>query len=259
MSDARVIRKKKRKSLTRRLHRTIGASAALFVLIIVLSGLALNHSDDFGLSETHVTSSFLSQWYGLGGDGDIRSYPAGDHWLSIAGTQLYFDDRPVASLVDAVGAVSGGEILLAAGGSELILLDRQGRLIEKMAWEHPGPIVSVGRLPDGTPALGTASGTWVADEQFLHWRPAIADGADPAWSVATPAPAEITEAVSGQYRGRGLSLERLLLDLHSGRIFGSFGRLFFDAVAVAIGFLAVSGLIVWFRGRKNGNARRSRD
>lgn len=254
-----MIRKKKRKSLTRRLHRTIGASAALFVLLIVLSGLALNHSDDLELGENHVSSSFLLQWYGLAQDGDIRSYPVADHWLSIAGTQLYFDGTPVANLTNAVGAVASGEILVAAGGSELVLLDRQGSLIEKMAWEHPDPIESVGSLPDGIAVVRTAGETWAADEQFLHWRPATVAGTTPNWSAATPAPVEIRETVSRHYRGHGLSLERVLLDLHSGRIFGAFGRLFFDAVAVAIGFLAVSGLIVWFRGRKNGNSRRSRN
>jgi hypothetical protein len=177
--------------------------------------------------------------------------------LSVAGTQLFFDGRSVASLANVAGAVTNGEILVAAGDADLVLLDGQGNVIEKSPWEHPDPIEAIGIFPNGTVALATAGGVWAADEQFLHWRPISPNGAEPAWSVAVPAPAEIHETVAMQYRGRGLSLERLLLDLHSGRIFGPLGRLFFDVVAVAVGFLAVSGLIVWFRGRRNGNARRS--
>ena len=55
-----------------------------------------------------------------------------------------------------------------------------------------------------------------------------------------------------------MSLERLLLDLHSGRFFGSAGVLVYDVLALAIGFLAISGLILWIRGRRNGTNRLSK-
>jgi len=48
-------------------------------------------------------------------------------------------------------------------------------------------------------------------------------------------------------------MERLLLDFHSGRIFGPVGVLVYDLLALAVGFMAISGLVLWFRGRRNGN------
>jgi uncharacterized iron-regulated membrane protein len=50
-------------------------------------------------------------------------------------------------------------------------------------------------------------------------------------------------------------MERLILDLHSGRIFGPVGILIYDLLAVIVGFLAISGVIFWFRGRRNGKRR----
>ena len=55
-----------------------------------------------------------------------------------------------------------------------------------------------------------------------------------------------------QYRGHGLSLERLLLDFHSGRIFGPAGVVIYDLLALVLGFLAISGLVLFLRGRRNG-------
>ena len=61
------------------------------------------------------------------------------------------------------------------------------------------------------------------------------------------------QAIVRHYRGNGMSLERILLDSHSGRIFGTAGVIIYDILALAVGFLAISGLVLWLRGRRNGN------
>ena len=47
-----------------------------------------------------------------------------------------------------------------------------------------------------------------------------------------------------------LPIERLLLDLHSGRFFGRFGPWVMDAAAVLIVLLGVSGTWIWLRRRR---------
>ncbi len=49
------------------------------------------------------------------------------------------------------------------------------------------------------------------------------------------------------YRGNGLPLERIILDLHSGRMFGTFGEYVMDIVALLFIFLALSGGWMWCR------------
>ncbi len=51
------------------------------------------------------------------------------------------------------------------------------------------------------------------------------------------------------YRGKGLSLERLLLDLHSGRLLGNAGVYIVDVAALLFIFLALSGSWMWWRRR----------
>ena len=46
------------------------------------------------------------------------------------------------------------------------------------------------------------------------------------------------------WRGKGLTVERVLLDLHSGRILGKVGPLLMDLVAVFLIVLSLSGLIL---------------
>ena len=58
----------------------------------------------------------------------------------------------------------------------------------------------------------------------------------------------IRQAVEKHYRGDGVSLEKFLLDLHSGQLAGVPGTLLSDLVALALIWLAGTGLYnVWKR------------
>ncbi len=252
-----MARKKRPASSMRRIHRTLGVFAAIFVIFMVLSGLAINHSNGLGLDQRQVSGPFLLGWYGFAGPENINSFVVGDMRLSFTGSQLYLDDRSVATISDGVGAVSTGELLIAAGRDELLLLDLDGSLIERLPWEPIGmaPIESLGLDENGTVLVKSAGRLWLADAQLLNWQRAGDDISTQHWSLPTPVPDALLQAITRQYRGDGLSLERVLLDLHSGRIFGPIGILVYDLLALALGFLAISGFILWMRGKRNGKRK----
>jgi len=248
-----MARKNGRGSKARRMHRVFGAVAALFILFMVSSGIVINHSNGLGLDQRHVSQPTLLSWYGLGAPEHVDSFAAGDHWISFAGSQLFFNDMQISTVSNGVGAVFSSDMLIAAGSDELLLLNTGGQLIERQPWSQPGggPIESIGLLPDGTVVVKAAHQLWLADADLLSWRPA-GDSSTPVWSSSQPVPKALNQAIARQYRGEGLSVERLLLDFHSGRIFGPVGVLIYDLLALAVGFLAISGLILWVRGRRNG-------
>jgi len=236
------------------MHRSLGAGAAIFVIFMVLSGLAINHSNGLGLDQRHVSPPFLLSWYGLGEPEHIHSFATGSDWLSFAGSQLYLNGNFVSSVSNGVGAVFNGNMLIAAGRDELLLIDRDGKLIERLPWDpsDTGLIESIGLLEDGIVVVKTVDQLWLADAELLSWKRAENSIASPAWSLPEPTPDTLNKTITRQYRGDGLSLERLLLDFHSGRIFGSLGILVYDLLALVVGFLAISGLVLWLRGRRNG-------
>lgn len=240
--------------MTRRLHRSMGAGAAVFVVFMVLSGLAINHSTSLGLGSRNVSLPVLLDWYGLEAPRHIRSYPVGDSWLSFAGSQVYFNEDPVSSLTGAVGAVSNGPLIIAAGSDELLLIDQRGQLVERVPWGSAGeaPIESIGLLPNNSVTVKTARQIWIADAEILGWQQTGGLPVIPTWSLPGNAPESLQKSITLHYRGEGLSQERVLLDFHSGRIFGSIGVFIYDLLALAVGFLAISGLIFWFQGRRNG-------
>jgi len=52
------------------------------------------------------------------------------------------------------------------------------------------------------------------------------------------------------FRGEVLPVERVLLDLHSGRFFGRFGPWIFDTIAVLLILLALSGTWIWLKRKR---------
>jgi hypothetical protein len=252
-----MARRKLKASVLRRLHRSIGAAAAVFVLFIVMSGIAINHSNDLGLDRKHVSQPFLLDWYGLSAPARLVSFDCGDAWLSFAGSQLYLDEKPVATVSGGVGAVSSGELLIAAGADELLLLDHDGNLVERQPWAgvDAAPVESIGLDANNGVLVKSGGRVWTADAELLGWRLADTATVTASWATPAPANADLQQAIAQAYRGQGPSLEQFLLDLHSGRFFGTAGVIVYDLLALALGFLALSGLMLWWRGRRNGKSK----
>lgn len=252
-----MARKKNPPSVARRLHRSIGAGAAIFIIFMVLSGIAINHSDTLGLDRDRVSQTFLLDWYGLEGPDYIHSFAVDSDWINFAGSQLYFNDKAVTTVTDGIGAVGSHGMLIAAGRDELVLLGLDGQLIERISWsaQATGSIESIGLLSDNSVVVKSGGQLWLADAELLNWQQAGNTTAIQAWSIPAVAPEILRQSIGQQYRGNGLSLQRLLLDFHSGRIFGSVGVVVYDLLALSIGFLAISGLVLWIRGRRNGKRK----
>ncbi len=170
-----MARNNSKASAVRRWHRFFGAAAALFVAFMVLSGLSINHSHSLGFDRTQVSHPFLLGWYGLGEPENLRSYAVGSDWLSFAGSQLYLNDKIVASISDGVGAVRNGGMLIAAGKEELLGHIENG----KMILSEYGEIVKSEflRLPDYHQRVSLEE--WVIMPNHVHciiWLDDYCDG-----------------------------------------------------------------------------------
>ena len=235
-------------------HRYFGLTTALFVVVLSVTGLALNHTESLQLDARHVQSDTLLDWYGIKAPDAIVSYRAGTRALSQLGNHIYLDLQPVPAAEGTLaGAVQFADLIVAGLEEGLLLFTAGGELIEQLgtAAGVPAGIQAVGTSPTGKLVIKTAQGNYQTDANFIMW--AAATESDVAWSVAAPPEEGLARSLRDAWRGSGLSLERVLLDVHSGRILGEAGVWLVDAAALLFLLLAGSGLWLW--GRRRASAR----
>jgi hypothetical protein len=238
-------------------HRYLGLSAALFVILLSATGLALNHTELLQMDSRHIQSERLLDWYGIHAPDDLSSYEADSVVFTVVNERVFRDTELLAGLsAPLVGAIASRDFTVVASTDHLTLLNREGKLIESLgsAAGVPAGMQAIGTTRDGAIAIKAAHAYYLTDESFLHWNET--DTVEATWSTPSETPPDLTRALQAAYRGYGLTLERILLDLHSGRILGEAGVLLVDAAAILFMLLAISGTWLWSRRRASAREHR---
>jgi hypothetical protein len=234
-----------RRRRLRRGHRWVGLSLVIFIVFLSISGITLNHSVDLELDRRYVSWSWLLDAYGLEVPDPAASFADSGHRATLLGGRLFLDGRDIGHQESVLaGIASLGSLVVVAGERTVYLLTETGDFVEAidLGSELNGPIEQLGRSGDRA-ILKSAGKLYRSDPDialFEAWEEESSDH----WSVATRPNATEMAVLETAWRGRGVTIERLLLDLHSGRVFGSAGPLFMDVVAILFIVMSISGLVL---------------
>jgi uncharacterized iron-regulated membrane protein len=138
------------------------------------------------------------------------------------------------------------------------LITERGELVESVSASTglPVPLQAVGII-DNRVALQAADTWWLADLDLMEFGERAPRGAIIGQLAPDQLPAAIHALIPAAEQW--LSWERLLLDVHSGRVVGRMGVLWVDVVGVLLTTLATSGIAMWWlhRRRRERLANRS--
>jgi hypothetical protein len=247
--------KRKPKKLTAFLwHRRVGLLALTLVIILAITGIALNHTEQFNLDETYVDNHLLLSWYGIDPSDEPVSYKINNNQkqtiISAWQNKLFFDDIAITELEQNMhGAIGAEQFIVVALDNAIILLSYEGEFIERISTSFSFNNIQRLGMKYKRPVIETSYPLYyMADEHILDWDVII--NTDIEWTSPYTLNSVEREKLLIAYRGNGLKLERVMLDLHSGRIFGRYGIYLMDAAALALLWLSLSGLWVWSSRRR---------
>ena len=241
-------------------HRIAGLFAAAFLLILTVTGLLLMQTNELDLDSRFITNDPMLDWYGIRPAPPPLTFAVNNHWITQLGSRLYFDETYLLS-VDAqlIGVISAMDEIMVATTKGILLLTADGEIAERFdqTAELPQALTHIGTTPDGTIVLKSLDGQFRYDPDSTQLQ--AIDGPLPVhWKSAGSAPPAMLEAISDAYRGSGLTLERILLDLHTGRLFGPAGVALITIASLLLLVLIFSGTVLWIsRARGNGSNGRS--
>ena len=224
-------------------HRRIGAVVALLVIFLAATGVLINHSQELGWHRTPVYSATLAALYQIPLQDLEQGFALGPQWIVQRGGQVLLDQQPVVECSAGLsGAALYQDMMAVLCGNEVLLLDTQGQLVETLrGLPQPGRALA---LQDTALRVRGDNAIYGFDDASGAWQTRVPELA-PQWILQQPLPAQLKTALNADNPVPGLTRERVLLDLHSGRLFGTAGVWVVDAVGVLICLLAFSGLITW--------------
>ena len=231
-------------------HLWSGVLSVVVLLNIAVTGVALNHTDDLSLSSRYLNNGWLLNWYGFKPPGQVASITYQNGQLLQLDQQLLLNQQLIGEgFGDLMALCTLEDALVVTTLSTVLLLTQQGDLIERT--QLPASLVGqferVGCESAG-PIAEIAGHLYRPDSLFSNWQ--SVDQPSVSWSEIEQLGSEERRLIYGLYHQRSLSWERLLLDLHSGRLFGLPGVLLVDLCALLLVLQLISGIYLFIK--RNG-------
>jgi hypothetical protein len=238
----------------RQWHQRAGLFAFFFMGWLGISGFLLNQSADWGLDAIRVKAAPIMAMYGLYPQLPENAYYDGSNWLVTTTENSVLSGHRLAQQVPSpLGMVAVGkgseELLYIATDDSIVIFDNQGQRIEELSgYMLPaGHIRRLGELSmNGKDYVAIQGESVYATADGFSWQPVDDPEAAISWSEAS----EITDEVRSKslaYARPTVALEQLLIDLHSGRLFGKLGSWLINFVGIASVFLSITGIWMYWR------------
>ncbi|HNP62288.1 MAG TPA: PepSY domain-containing protein [Woeseiaceae bacterium] len=231
----------------RRTHRVLGVSSLLFLVLIALTGLILNHADDLGLSRT-AAAPWLIGLYGVDLPPVDSAFSAGGVQFATSAETLFANGDEVLKDADRLtGAVAVDDVIVVATRDEFFITDSTGALIERYTAD-----LSIKQMGTVDQRIYISDGEGIAEfDAHQMSLVAIDNGSVPdiTWSQPGLPDAAQVRQIGLAALGQALNWERVLLDVHSGRILPGLGRWLADLTALALLYMCGTGIVLWTRRR----------
>lgn len=242
----------KRRFHLRGAHRWFGLVLLPPLFALVATGILLNHTGALDLDQKYVDSKWLMNLYGIRPQPPETGFAVGERWISHARDTIFLDDRVIGESPEpVVGAARMENMLAIATPGRLFLYTPDGRTVDTLDLPIGIQPAKALALVDGRPVVSTPYGPYWLNPPMTAW----SGGLEKLEKTipARPLPARLRTEIADRLTATTLSWERVLLDLHGGRVFGRLGPWLMDVVALTVLVLATTGCLMWLRvvrGRK---------
>ncbi len=262
------------KQFIRRWHRRFGLAVSLWLILLAVTGILLNHSDDLSLQKSYVDSHWIIKLYGIKAPQKVLCFQSDRDETSVCqiDDQIYQQSHWLVSAQKTLmGFYPLADFQVLVTQNDVFVYTSDWQLVEHFNLDNglPGWINKVGLLtadikkPNDTGSISSdkpkfsqvslvfkiEEKNWQLD-QDLNWQEIAVEklaGKSIQYKMAAIATNNQTKQLQQAYLTRQITLLHFLQDLHSARIFSKVGTYFTDLVALLLIALTISGLVTWLK------------
>ena len=197
----------------------------------------------------HVNVAPILSWYGIKSDIKVTHFTTSKDSITLVNKQIFIQEQASDLNLNSLnGAVFTGDFYVLLSEQSLILLTPAGEKIETLSQVHglPKGIRALG-FHHNTVRLQLANKEVLSNDGLLSWHDIESTT---TWSTSNPISYALNSKILSHYQGDGLPLERVILDLHSGRFLGKWAVYLTDLAALGIIYLVLTGLMMWLKRKK---------
>ena len=242
----------RKKPWNRLLHRWTGIVLVVPLVVACITGMILNHTVDLDLSNRHTSAGWIQERYGMNLEGEPEAFGLdGKVYAATWADKIFYGDSLVDDESPLRGAVPLRDGTAVVTSSQVHYFGLDGELIESLGSETlpATPISRAGRTPELTLVLETPSGIFTSDENLLEFNESPANQKT-TWSTVVPSSESDRKTWKTTFSGDGVPLDRVILDIHSGRFFGSIGKWIYDITVIGVLLLSLTGFFLFFKTRR---------
>ena len=243
---------RRKKRWNRLLHRWSGILLLIPLVVACVTGMILNHTVDLDLSNRHTSAPWIQARYGMNLEGEPTAYGfEGKAYAASWDGQIFHRSSLIDDSTPLAGAVPLRDGTAVVTTSAVHYYGLDGELIETLgsATLPAAPISRAGRTPDLTLVLETPSGSYTSDENLLSFTKSL-ESEEIVWStIVTPADSDV-KTWKTSFSGDGIPLDRVILDIHSGRFFGTIGKWIYDITVIGVLILSATGFVLFLKSRR---------
>jgi hypothetical protein len=229
------------------LHKKLGLASLVMVVMLVLTGLLLNHTEQLKLHDSSVANSWLNKWYGINLPKAETGINVQQTWFSLVDYQLFIDENvvPNVEITSLYGVEKTSFGWLIASSNQITLLTEQAELIDQIQLSSN---VTAGYFSEQKLIIA------LENKLFYEINPPYENISEVLFTPSKnkqhkhhPLPLPLTEKINQQFLKQGLSLERVILDIHSGRILGDIGVYIVDFFSILFLILSMTGFWLYLK------------
>ena len=235
----------------RKLHKYLGFAFSLFILHLTITGILLIYPKTFNIEDTYVSNFFILKKYNMDTYREVYGLNDVEDEIVLIKNNIYINSKFIDKFKDDIV-----NILYQKKKKEIIVLskntigiyffdniDGELEINDIISLENTKQIKYLGfNLSDDIVFLKNDNEYYNFDDNYLL-RLANVKDKNIKWSNISKIDKKLAKYYLNIHQGKGVSLTRILTELHNGKFFGSIFTLILFFSSLSLIFLTLSSFI----------------